>query len=211
MVKADLGCTGEGGPNPKGAEVDRPLVDSRPNRRKRCGRMQFDFGDGDVGAEAEYPRVPEAAFSDQPRGPCRVRLLDKTGDRVCFLADRFSYRDVPERRGGPGRVHPEHDDPPVLRQPGRLGDRGMKCFDVGNQMIGRDHQDDRLRIAPGRQAGGQRDRGERVARLRLKRDLKLQPEVQRLVGDQEPRLRGRNHDRFGEEVAGQPGERALER
>ena len=100
---------------------------------------------------------------------------------------------------------------PSCASASRLGDRGMKCFNVGNKMIGRDHQDDRLRIAPGGQAGGQRDRGERVTRLRLKRDLKFQPEVQRLVGDQEPQLRGRNHDRFGEEVAGQPRERALER
>jgi hypothetical protein len=210
VVKADLGCTGEGGPNPKGAKVDRPLVNSRPNCRKRRGRMHFDLGDGDVRAKAEYPRVPQAAFSDQPRSSCGIRLLDKTRDRGPFLVDRLSFRDVPERRGRPGRVHPQHDDPPVPREPGCLGDRDMKCLNVGNEMVGRDHQDDRPRIAPRGQAGGQRDRGEGVPRLRLKRDRKFQPEVQRLVGDQEPRLRGRNHDWFGEELAGQPGERALE-
>lgn len=102
--------------------------------------------------------------------------------------------------------------PSVTRTPSRVSTPTgcMRCLDVGDQMIGRDHQDDRLRIAPSRQTGGQRDYGERVPRLRLKRDLQVQPKVQRLVVDEEPRLRGRDHDRVGEEGAGPPCEGALE-
>ena len=114
---------------------------SRRWRHRRGSRIcQHSRGSPRRSAPPPAPR-PVSRQNGRPRAPPGRSVLPS---------------DVPERRGGPGRVHPEHDDPPALRERCRLGDRGMKCFDVGDQMIGRDHQDDRLRIAPRRQAGGQR-------------------------------------------------------
>ena len=62
-----------------------------------------------------------------------------------------------------------------------------KAGDVGDQVVRGHHEDDRLGIAPLGEAGGQRHRRQRVAALRLERDLDSAAELGRLVGDQEPR------------------------
>ena len=99
-------------PSPKRAEVDR-----RPRRlpartaASASGACTFDLAEAGVGAEAEYPRVPEAAFGDQPRGRAPRPASRRSGRPRVPPADRLAARDVAEAVEGPVGVDAEHDDP----------------------------------------------------------------------------------------------------
>ena len=119
--------------------------------------------------------------------------------------------DVAVGGGGLGRGDAEDDDPAVLGGAGGGGDGAVEGGGVGDQVVRRHHEHDRLRVAPRGEAGGERHRGQGVAALGLERDLDRLADLGGLVGDQEARGGGADHDRLGEERALQPPERALER
>ena len=63
--------------------------------------------------------------------------------------------------------------------------RAGEGLDVGDQVVGGHHQHDRRRVAARGEAGGERDRGQRVAALGLERELDRGARRRGLVGDEE--------------------------
>ena len=172
--------------------------------------MLADLAQARVRPEAEHARVPEAPLGDQLRRQPRLGLLHEPRHRVPATLQRLAGHDVAVGRRRRRRRDPERHDPPLRRQPRRRRRRRGEPGRVRDEMVGRHQHHDRRRIAPRRQAGGQRHRRQRVAPLGLERDLDLDPHLLRLLDDHEPRGLGADDDRRPEDLVGQPPERALE-
>ncbi len=142
----------------------------------------------------EDPAVPAVvALGQEPLGTRPVGLLDEALDLVTAF-ERGAAADVAEPGLGRGRLDPERDQPVVggqlRRGAGGVAERG----DVGDVVVARAHQHDRLGRQP---LGGERDRRRGVLGLglddhpgpRKARRLGLDMRAMRLAGD---------HDRRGE-------------
>ena len=130
---------------------------------------------------------------------------------ACASPMRRAALDVAVGGGRPGRLHAEDDDAAVGRQPRRPLRRRGEGGGVRDQMVRRQHQQRRARVAPLGDAGRHRDRRQRVARHGLEHRLDPRAGLARLVGDEEVRRRRADDDRVGERPAGEPRDRALER
>ena len=140
-------------PRSFGALVDRPA-----DGLERVGRQPLDLAQAGVGAEEEHAGVPEGAGGDQLGRLAGVGLLDEALDLVGLGADRLALGDVAVGGGGAGRGDAEHDDPAVLGGAGGGGDGALEGLDVGDQVVRRHDEHDRLRVAAGGEAGGERHR-----------------------------------------------------
>ena len=86
-------------------------------------------------------------------------------------------------------ISPASADRAGLRaKPGEL-------FSVLEHMVGREHGDDRLRIARSRPGGRRADGGGAVAPVRLKQDHRLGADLPQLLGDPKAILDIRDDDR----------------
>ena len=144
----------------------------------------------------------------------RVRLLDKPGERESASAafDRLPACDVAIAALGPLRINAEGDE--HARASGNFGalDRSAEGIGVGDRVIRRHHQHQRIGLAFGDAQRGNARRRRRVAADRLEQQgFRSRGDLAQLLGDDEAVLLIGNDQRRGEAgLAGDPQHRLLQ-
>ena len=146
-------------------------------------------------------------------GRCRVRLLDKAGDRehARRIVQGGADLDISVAGLRRGRAHAEcHDAPGVCRHRCRCEAAAKQCG-IDDHMVGGQHPQDRVRVVFRDQNRRRRDRRRAVASNRLQHDAGI-PDAHgaELFGDQEPVLLVAHDYRRGEAVAMCPQRRLLQ-
>ncbi len=121
------------------------------------------------------PAVPAvAAACEHVLGLFERRFFDEAVDReapiLAGAADRGAAGDIAEAGVGVRRRNAEGDEPVGLRQPCRFGDRGVEGGDVGDDMVARHHEQQRVGVGL---RHGERDRRGGVARHRFDEQARL--------------------------------------
>ena len=131
------------------------------------------------------------AFHRQPRADqlgraAGVGLLDEARHRM-RLAVRRAALDVAVGGGRPGRLMPKTTMPPSAASRAARSAAAAKAAASGIRWSDGSTSSVALRVAPLGDAGGEGDRRQRVAALRLEHRSRCAPGLARLVGDHEPR------------------------
>ena len=212
VVEADLRRLGEGRPEPQRPHVVDRLVERRGGPRRappapaarsragphRRGSRTCRRSTGSRGRAARR-RASASGFSTK-RATSKALALRRAALDVAVGGGRPGRR--ARRRRRCRRRPPASPPAPPPRRRRRAS--GIRWSDGSTSSVAR-------RVAALGDAGGGDDRRQRVARLRLEHRLDPRAGLARLVGDQEARRRGADHDRVGEGAGGEPRDRALER
>ena len=130
--------------------------------------------------------VPEIAFGHVGRGGCGVGLFDECLDLVHVRAiELLAGADVAVIRRRIGGHDAEGDDPPRARSPGRAPAGLAEFVGFADDVVGGQHEHERLGITFGCKHGGDRDGGPRIAPHRLEHDIGLDAQLAQLLGDDE--------------------------
>ena len=157
-------------------------------RRGRIGDVRLEARElleHDVGAEDEIAGVPQVTVVDERARALFVRLLHESLDAPHAGIDHQRpsrmYVTVAGRRVV-GR-DAEGDDFSGRRDVAGLHAEPGELLSVVEDMVGREHSYDRLRIARRRPGGRGADRSRAVAPLRLEQDRRLGADLPQLLGD----------------------------
>ena len=146
----------------------------------------LDLGQHGGGLEQEVAAVPEIALGHVAGGGGGVGLLDEGVDRAHGAAvERRARPDVAVVGRRMRRRDAEGDDLPLRRGGGGLPAGGAELVGLADDVVGRQHQHDRVRRAASRQHGGDRHGGAGIAPHRLEHDVRLDAALAQLLGDDE--------------------------
>ena len=147
------------------------------------------FRDEKLGGNEEDAAVPVmVARRDIGLGARAVGFFDERRDLEAAgrAGNRAAAPDIAVARFRPLRINAEGDEPPLARRFRRTADRGAERGHVGDRVVRRHDEQQRILLALEQQQRGDRDRGRGIAAHRLEHDGARRDRGQaELLGDHE--------------------------
>ena len=201
------------GREPQEIEVAREAGDRRLGGLRHRRLEALDLAQHGGGVKQEIAAVPEIAIRHVARGGRGIGLFHERLDRAHGCAVELLARtDVAVVRRGIGGLDAEGDDPALGGGAGGAPAGFAELVGLANDVVGREHQHERIAVALGREHGGDRDRGAGIAAHRLQHDVGLDAALAQLLGHDEAEIGTGDDDRAREQVGvGNAREHLLER
>ena len=200
------------GGKPQEAEVLPGLGQCRLDGFQELGRMSAEGLDHGARGEQEDARVPQEAPRVQHRmGRVGVGLFHEAAQRGGSVAWVPVQLQIAIAGLGAGRLDPEGDDPALPRKGKALVHGPAEGFGVGNHMVGRSDQQQRVGVDFRLMQGRGQNRGCGVATRGFDQDGGGgDPDLGQLLGHDEAEIGVGQHQRLGVARPGQALGRGLE-